>query len=475
MNLADAVKRFDSFVNTITSLGDRARDKTKSMRQQFDGVLSPMYIETLLSSSDLAWTITAELVEEAMKDGFGLSTKAGDMEVSAVVEQAQAILKEGERLGLQDKFVEAAIWGRAYGFGALVLGVTGAGLPTMPLRDDAPNARLAWLLVVDRREMTPSKYYNDPNSEKFGEVEMYRINPQSNGGAPGMEIHETRVIRFGGALTSRIERQRNQGSDYSVLQRVLPVLESSEQNWGAVCQLMADMSQGVFSVEGLLDMIASGNEDALVARMKLLDMSRSVARSIVLDSKSEKFERVVTPMQGVNEVLVQTWQRLAAAARMPLTVLMGISPAGLNATGASDIRLWYDKINRVREHTFAARLLKVVRILSRQLGQSDPNGWGVVWPSLWKMSAPEQSDIYLKTAQADEIYIANGVYRPEEVALSRNANGDEFNTGKVSIDSDARKEALKESPTSETPLPPDDAEDTGSPLSSAASVKNAPL
>lgn len=473
MSLAKAVQRFDSFVNAITGLGDRTRDKTLGIMQQYDGVLSPQYIENLLATSDLAWTITAEMLEEAMKDGFSLSTKAGNMEPARVAEQAQAILLEGERIGFQDKLLEAAIWGRGYGFGALILGVTGAGLPTEPLRDDAPNARLSWLLVSDRREMQPIRYYNDPNADKFGEVEIYRINPASNAGVAGVDVHETRVIRFGGALTSRRERQRNQGADFSVMQRILPVLEQSEQNWASLCQLMADMSQGVFSVQGLLDMIASGNEAALVNRMKLLDMSRSVARAIVLDAQSEKFERVQTPMQGVNEVLVQTWQRLAAAARMPLTVLMGVSPAGLNATGASDIRLWYDKINRAREHVLAPRILKVVKLIAQGLGQSDPGGWGVVWPSLWKMSAPEQADLYFKMAQADALYIANRTYRPEEVALSRNGSGDEFNVGKVAIDVKARQLALKSEPPATDPSPPDGKDPTGSPPDGTRSIDNA--
>lgn len=469
--LARSVARLDSFLNTITGLGDRSRDKTRQMVQQFDGVLSTRYIESLLSSSDLAWTITAELVEEAMKDGFGLTTGEGEKAAETVAQQAQAILKEGERLGLQDKFVEAAIWGRAYGLSGLVLGITGAGMPDTPLREDAPGARLAWLLVVDKRELIPARYYTDPNAEKFGEVEIYRITPASNAGSPGMEIHETRIIRFGGVMTSRIERQRNQGADYSALQRILPVLESTEQNWGAVCQLMADMSQGVYSVSGLHDMIAAGNEDTIAQRMKLLDMSRSVSRSIVVDANTEKFERVVTPMQGVAEAVMQTWQRLAAAARMPLTVLLGISPAGLNATGASDIRLWYDKITRVRQHVYAPRILRIVRIIARTLGQEDPEDWGVSWPSLWTMTAPEQADVYLKTAQADQIYLSRGVYRPEEVALSRCANGDEFNTGKVSIDADARRKSVAQLPKE---LPPDSESPTGSPPDGTRSISNMP-
>lgn len=445
------VARADGFMSALTGLGDPWRDKTRSFVPYEEPTLDVMTCATLFKGGDLGKKIAKGLPEKALKQGFGLATSNGDLDPEEMQQQAKEVLAEANRIGLREKVLEADIWGRVFGFGALILGVSGTGLPDEPL-DDERATSLDWVMVVDRREMAVESYYIDNTSPKFGEVEFYKIQPNSGVGSAqrasavavleGLRIHETRVVVFGGALTSRADRISNGGCDFSVYQDVAKVLQQTENNWDAVCQLMADMSQGVFWIQGLIDMLAAGNESALMTRMQSLDRGRSVSRSIVLDADREKFERVSTPMGGVDEVILRTWQRLAAAAEMPLTVLFGVSPAGLNATGESDIRLWYDNVQAHREHVLGARMIRILRLLSKTLGHKASDSWEVNWPSLWQMTPAEAADQRLKTAQADDIEIKNGTVLPEEVALTRYANGDEFNAGKLQIDVEARKTAL---------------------------------
>jgi phage-related protein (TIGR01555 family) len=352
-------------------------------------------------------------------------------------------------------------WGRLYGFGGVLLGVDNSGAPDTPLEDDT-DGTLSWMMVVDRREMVPEKYYDDPESDKFGEVELYRI--QTSAATPGTSsaltrysggafVHESRIQRFGGVRTSRIDRQRTEGCDHSVLQRVFPSLQKAEQNWASVCQLMTDMSQGVFTIKGLMEALATGNETLIQSRIKMMDMGRSVARSIILDADKEDFRRVITPMGGINEVLEQSWKRVASDAELPLTVLMGVSPAGLNATGESDVRLYYDKVGRARQLFLTPPLLRVARLISRALGHSRPDAWQVVWPSLWQMTAVEEADYRLKTAQADHLEIQDGTVLPEEVALTR-YGGKKYVGGKLQINVKERKIALEAALKEITDPPP---------------------
>lgn len=444
--LAKWAARFDDWLNVVTGLGASTRDKSTAFLPVYAAPLDTQTLETMFTSNDLCARIVSSMPDEALRAGFGLTSSAGDLDPELVQEQSEELIADCQALGVQDKFAEAMTWGRLYGFGGIILGVDDSGAPETPL-DDETAGELSWLMVVDRRELVPEKYYDDPASDKFGEPELYRVQLSSMTGrasaieAYGQYIHESRIIRFGGVRTSRMERQRNAGCDNSVMQRVFTALQRAEQNWASVCQLMTDMSQGVFTVEGLMDMLASGNEQKLQQRMQAMDMGRSVARSIILDAGREKFERVATPMGGVNEVIEQSWKRLAAAAEMPLTVLMGVSPAGLNATGESDIRLWYDKIGKAREHVLSPRLLRVIRFISRARGHQRPDAWQIKWPSLWQMTAVEEADYRLKTTQADAIEIDKGVVLPEEVAITR-YGGKEYCGGKLQISVDERKTAL---------------------------------
>ena len=228
---------------------------------------------------------------------------------------------------------------------------------------------------------------------------------------------------------------------------------------------MTDISQGVFKIQGLIAMLAAKNAAQMQTRMEMVEIGRSAARALILDADKESFERVQTPLGGVPEILDHTWKRLAAAAEMPVTVLMGVSPAGLNATGESDIRLWYDSIQSAREHVAGPRIERLVRLVARTLGQGDPSAWKVTWPSLWQMSAPERAAYRKTIAEADKIYMDAGVLLPEEVALSRFAGGPEFNGDTTTIDTEARKAALEAAVQELTkPTPPAPPAPTGGAL-----------
>lgn len=462
------VARADGFMSSLTGINDPTRDKTQSFNVYADAPYDVDTLAAIYAGGDIAERIAKSLPEKSLKQGYGLASSNGDMDPDELQQQAKEVLAEADRIGLRDKMFEGDVWGRVYGLGGIVMFASGSGAPEDPMIDDSVT-RLDRVMVVDRREIIPASYY-DASSPNFGEVEFYRVQPVSvMGGFPpggrrrglpatftpsghkddpaniatGMIIHESRFVRFGGALTSRRDRQTNQGCDLSIYQKTFKTLQQTETNWDSVCQLMADMSQGVFSIEGMIKLIAAGNEQALLTRMQALDMGRSTARAIVLDADKEKFERIVTPLGGVDEIIMRTWQRLAAAAEMPLTVLFGVSPAGMNATGESDVRLWYDNVQAHREHVLGPRLLRIMRLLSKTLGHTASDSWEITWPSLWQMTAPEQAAYRLATVQADDIEIKNGTSLPEEVALTRYANGDEFNGGKLQIDVDARKAGLE--------------------------------
>ena len=55
-------------------------------------------------------------------------------------------------------------------------------------------------------------------------------------------------------------------------------------------------------------------------RMELVDMSRSISRSILLDAEDEDFRRDPYSFGGIPQVLEKMMLRLAAAARIPVSL-----------------------------------------------------------------------------------------------------------------------------------------------------------
>lgn len=486
-SVAAFATRLDGWFNLLTGLGTSTRDKSMATQFEREPVLTPEELEALFHGDDMAQRIVSAVPDDAFRQGFTVKRDVEenpteekeqptdspsrmdlddpkvdpqaekekvkpkptpgpgpDLDVQEAQEDAALLMKELKRLGVQDKVHECMTWGRLFGGACILLGVKGGGDPSTPLKDEDVQG-VEFLTVLDRRDLFPNTYYTDPMADKYGEVATYWLQPQGIGFSVVATtiVHETRLIFFRGAMTSRRERERNQGWHHSVLQKLVNILRASNSNWASVVHLMTDFSQAVFKIKGLIDALAEGDSKTLQERMILTDMVRSVARAIVIDAEDEDFKVVERgAVTGVGDLLDRTWIRLAAAARMPVTILMGQAPAGLNATGAMDLRWWYDTVKTSQEMEIKPPLERIIRMVAQGLFPGkDAESWVAEFPSLWQMTPSEEADYRLKVAQTDSIYVKDLVVLPEEIALSRWGTG-EF-SAETQIDLEARKQMLE--------------------------------
>lgn len=426
--------RFDGWENVVTGLGG-SRDKTTYTEFAEEKPLDDGLLASLYRGDDFARRIVDALPSDALRQGFDVERQGSDedADVGAEQEDAKALVAECKRWDVKGKLKKAASRARLFGNAAIIVGLDGD--PAQPVDDDTVS-KVLYLRVVDRRRMTVNTRYTDATLEKFGTTETYRISGTTNQEAEVI-IHETRMIVLCGMPTANDEYEW----DDSVLQNVYRVLQQVNGNWQSTCNLMADASQGVYYVKGLLDIVTKGLEALLQRRMAVVDMGKSSARSLIMDADGERYERVATPLGGVPELTDRSWQRLAAAAGMPVTKLMGMSPAGLNATGESDQDNWDDCVAEYRSDGLEPGLVRLVRLLARGIGLDTPEAWSVVWPSLRQMSPTEEATYRKTVAETDAILVDKLIVLPEEVALSRYGKGT-FSPNMV-IDLDARRIAAK--------------------------------
>lgn len=428
------INRLDSFVNLFSGIGT-SRDKSRLGRFHRDRALEPETCESMFQGSDLARRGCSALVDHALRQGFELE-HGDEGDENDAQEQNDDLATLARRWDVRGKVHEAAVWGRVFGGSAIWIGIDEKQADPLDETKIRPGS-VRFLAVVDRRELSPLRLYDDPTSEKFGTPKTYTLSGLD--GRPGAEIHESRLLIFPGILTSRRSRLENNHWDHSALQPVYEVLQDTESNWRSLVALVADFGQGVFKIKGLMQMVAAGQEDTVRKRMQIVDEGRSVLRSLILDSEDEDYERKTTPVQGLPEIMIQTWQRLAAGWDMPVTILMGMSPAGLNATGEADTRKWYDSVQWFREVVLAPRIEFLMRVLAANDGT--PLDVRVCWPSLWQMTAKEEAELRKTVAETDKLYIDAQVVLPEEVAIERNKGGPPRSTF-PNIDMDARQAML---------------------------------
>lgn len=441
---------FDSFTNLATNLGT-SRDKAQWGEFDRNHLLTPDECETLFQDNDLAHKIVAKPVNDALRGGFTIKRARGGSDADR--EEADEILKTYAKVcrGPKEtsKVQRAAWWGRLFGGGGLVLGVKGSGRPNTPL-DDEKVKEIVLLSDFDRQDMTPTTWYPD------GSVETYRWAPPATGTAPmrNVLVHESRVLVFPGAPTTNRTRARNQQWDLSVLQRVYEVLKSFSGMYGSVDNMFADASQAVFKLQGLIQALAEADDGAdgstgasdVQTRLQLLDFLRSSLRAIMLDAGdadgngAESFEVIERNIGQLADTMTQYFTRLAAAADMPLTVLLGTSPAGMDATGESDMILYFNTVDVYRQ-SLTPIITRLIHMIARTLGDSDPESWEIEWPEL---ARPKPLDVATATKMNIDSAVAlvgAGIVLPEEVALSLSRLAPTLG---LIIDAPSRQKALKD-------------------------------
>lgn len=418
---------FDGWANIATAMGT-SRDKRMSSFFMPD-IVTDIEALNLWRSEDMCRTIIEELPNEAFRRNFTL--KVDDKEL------AEQIQSELEDLNVTESFVKAAQFENAFGGAALYMVTNDAQETVEPLKEEQVT-NLSALHLFEPRELWPSSWYTDITSPKFGTPETYRLRPlgaQSAFLSLNVEIHESRMIIFPGKKISRqIQPGQRYGWGDSALSSVYNVIRDYGGAWGSAAAILQDFAQGVYSLEGYAELMKDKEGQQLIKdRMSLFDLFRSTMRMAVIGS-GDKFERQTTPIGGMSDLLHDFALRISAAARMPVTVLMGMAPAGLNATGDNDIRGWYDTISARREYHYKPRLERIIKIrmLSKDsaTGGVEPKMWSTEFPPLWEPNESERATTRLAIAQTDQIYYNIQSASSDDIAESR-WKGDTFSAEMV--------------------------------------------
>jgi hypothetical protein len=205
----------------------------------------------------------------------------------------------------------------------------------------------------------------------------------------------------------------------AVLTRCRETLRDFQTAWASAGLLVADFSQAVWKIKGLAEILALDKNKEVENRISAMELARSIVRATVIDADGEEFSRQQTPVTGLPDLLSQFATRLAAAADMPVTLLMGMSPAGLNATGESDIRTFYDRIKSMQKRKLKPALEKLVRVAFSALEIDEPEDWSIEFNPLWQPTEQEQAQARLTQMQVDQGYHDMQVLSSEEIREQR--------------------------------------------------------
>lgn len=416
--------RADGWGNVITGLLSN-RDKRTGAVSTVD-IVTDIQARDMWRGDDIAKRVIEVLPREAMRRGYDLKFDNDDSDGDA--DGAKEVMNEAESIGLDQALVKVAMYERAYGGGAIFPVMEGAlGDLSQPLNEKGIG-KITALHLLEPRELYPFTWYTDIRSPKFGRPSVYRMIPLFAGGVlstPMALIHESRLAILPGLRMTRLPQPGTLlGWGDNVITAMYRVLADFGMSWGHVASLLQDFAQAVLQMEGLDNLTTRDRGRAARDRLEQIDLVRATMRMIVID-KRDSFTRQQTPMTNLAEIMDRFATRLAAAADMPITLLMGMSPAGMNATGESDRAFFYDRVSALQHYItpVVEHILRLIMLsLDGPLGGVEPDVWSINWKPLWAPSEKEQADTRWTNMQAVAAAVDKVIITGEEARASLQAS-----------------------------------------------------
>lgn len=376
---------FDGLKNLISGLGVQSRDKGYSSSFALPA-LRAEDLENAYRGDWIAGKIVDIPAEDATREWRAWQAEA---------EQITAIEETEKQFNVQSKLEEALKKSRIYGGAAIVIGVRNAvwNEPLQPER--LKQGDLQFLHVVDKTTLTAGSVDWDLLSENYGLPSYYHGGSTQEG---AQQIHPSRVVRFVGRPYPRITQNVDGWGDSVLLRLYQALLDAATASQG-IGTLINEAAVDVVKMPDLMNRISSQEYKTQVSeRWTLAMLNKSINRSLILD-KEEDYEKKQVNFSGLPE-LIRIYLNIAAGAGdIPATRLLGIAPQGLNATGDSDIRNYYDNI-AARQKNVISPAMNVLDqcIMANALG-SVPKEVFYNWRSLWQLSETEKTDNFLKISQ----------------------------------------------------------------------------
>jgi phage-related protein (TIGR01555 family) len=299
---------------------------------------------------------------------------------------------------IADKFADTISWARLYGGAIAVMLIDGQD-PAKPFNPNTvTKGQFCGLEVYDRWMVTPSlnDLVTDLKSPDRGKPKYYQIVAD----APVLArqiVHHSRIFRFEGEDLPYYQKISENLWGLSILEPIFDRILAFDETTAGTAQLVYGARLRTLSVKGLRDIIGTGGAlmDALVKQIDWLRRMQTNEGITLLDSE-DKFESLQYNFTGLDAVLIQMGQQISGAIKEPLVRLFGQSPVGLNSTGESDLRTYYDGIDSERERRLRPELERLLPVIARSEGIQLSKQFTFQFPVLWQLQASEKEDIASK-------------------------------------------------------------------------------
>jgi uncharacterized protein len=383
------------------------------------------------------------------------------------------------RLQIQQSLCNGIRWGRLYGGGLGVLQIEGQKLDTELDPETVSEGQFKGIAIYDRWQLNPDLTTLIQSGPEIGLPEYYAIvlgMDQNNSQGEGtvsmgpsvkntgqIRVHHSRVIRFIGHQLPFFQAITEMMWGESYIERLWDRLIAFDDTTLNVANLVDKAKLRMVGVDGLRKIISAGGPafDGLVEMFSFVRRMQSNDGLTLID-KNDSYSSDNFTFTGLSDVLLMFGQQVSGASKIPLVRLFGQSPAGLSATGDSDIRMYYDNINSEQESRLRNPMEMILKVLYRSLfGVTRPKDLQFTFTSLWQMTEMDKANIAkLKAETIIAAHQQGGISTAVMMRELKDNTGDSGLFGNIT-DEDIEEAENELPPSSEEPPTPNEGNEAG--------------
>lgn len=327
-------------------------------------------------------------------------------------------LKELDRVqrvtALRERVNEGLRWGRLYGGAAGLIMIRGQeGMLGQPLElESIYPGTFQGLYILDRWQgVVPGMELVFEGGEP---VPAYYSITDARGNTVA-KVHHSRLVRFTGRDLPFLERVAELYWGESEVEALYNDVVKHDNVAANMAALTFRANVDTMEVQNL-DQLFSVTSGEQQRRFWNVMQAQSVMKSnfgMQLVNRGDQIKNTQYTFTGLQEVYDSMCLDLSGASRIPVTKLFGRSPAGMNATGESDLRNYYDYVDTLREAKLRPILEKLLPVLAMSAWGAVPDGLDITFPPLWTPTAAEVAEIALKKSQAIRDTFQAGLFRAD--------------------------------------------------------------
>ena len=403
----EAVSVNDAFSNPLFRLGYGSQSPLEATEYPLTRMTDNYaLLNSLYRDNWVVQNVVGLMVDDMLREWYKLKG-------NVTPEMQDALDRVERQTRTRARLNEGMRWGRLYGGAAGLILIKGQEDLSKPLDLDMvfPGS-FQGLYILDRWQgVTPNMEVvfegGDPVPESYSITDAR--------GYTVTNVHHSRLVRFTGRDLPFLEKVAEMYWGESEVEALYKEVVAHDNVSANMAALTFQANINTMEVKGLEQLFSIGSSQAQ-RRFWNVMQAQSVLRSnfgTQLVEEGTKLTNTQYTFTGLQEVYESMCLNLCGASHYPMTKLFGRSPAGMNATGESDLKNSYDYVDSQREAQARPALQRLLPVLAMSAWGFGPDDLDFTFTPLWTPTATETAEIALKKAQAIRDTFQAGLFQAD--------------------------------------------------------------